>query len=65
MDIQDIRELGYFSDKDWILILESYLQYIWMNWDEEISIDDLWFHTQLTLGASQQPLEDTDTIELR
>ena len=65
MDIQDIRELGYFSDKDWILILESYLQYIWMNWDEEISIDDLWFYTQLTLGASQQPLEDTDTIELR
>tara|TARA_B100000519_G_C14076020_1_gene359170 strand:+ start:13 stop:195 length:183 start_codon:yes stop_codon:yes gene_type:complete len=60
MDLKSIRANGEFSDQDWILVLESYILYTW-----NMGPDDLWFHAELSLGASKQPLEDTDTIELR
>ena len=62
MDLKSIRAIGEFSDQDWILVLESHLEYIYKtNWEP----DDLWIHSELCLSTSKQPLEDTDTVELR
>lgn len=59
MDIAQVRELHGYNDLEWILVLESYIQYMW-----NIDVGDLAFHAELCSSESKKPLLDTDTVEL-